>query len=240
MRNKIKKIISKLTRKGSGKPVVFFEVDKDFHDVYALAHKRTNMSSSDNTLRRQRHYALMQLLKQILPIVNKGHVAECGCWQGLSAYQIAYQLKYNNFRNRFFIFDSFAGLSEFNDEDLKGNVVKDHNKRRKEFSASLKDVQANLCEFDFIEFKKGWIPERFDEVSGLDFSFVHIDVDLYQPIKDSLEFFYPRMIKGGVVVFDDYGYLSFPGAKTAVDEFMQGKNDFFLHLAAGSAFIIKD
>jgi hypothetical protein len=47
---------------------------------------------------------------------------------------------------------------------------------------------------------------------------VHIDVDLYQPYVDSIEFFYPRLLDGGVMVFDDYGSAGFMGARKAVDE----------------------
>ena len=72
------------------------------------------------------------------------------------------------------------------------------------------------------------------------FIFVHIDVDLYQPIKDALEFFYSRTLESGIIVLDDYGAIDFPGAKKAVDEFLQNKKDFFLPLPSGQAFLVKD
>lgn len=220
-------------------PAVYFQIDREFRDLYATALEKTQLSASDNTLRRQRNYSLMQLLKASPAIANEGEVAECGCWRGSSAYQIAYRLKTAGFRNKFFIFDSFEGLSDFQKEDLANNAIADPAARKKEFACPLDIVMDNLKEFDFIEYKKGWIPARFNETAGLKFSFIHIDVDLYQPIRDSLEFFYPRMVKGGIIVFDDYGYLSFPGAKKAVDEFLKGKSDFFLPMPYGGAFIIK-
>jgi hypothetical protein len=51
------------------------------------------------------------------------------------------------------------------------------------------------------------------------FKLVHIDVDLYQPTRDSVEFFYPRMVPGGVILCDDYGSTRCPGARRAMDEF---------------------
>lgn len=222
------------------RPTVFFEMDDEFNKLYLLALQRTQMSATDNLLKKQRHYTLMQLFRQVLSIINRGNVAECGSWRGLSAYQIAYWLKRYNFKNKFYIFDSFEGLSDFRKEDLENNIIGDRGSRKKEFACPLSTVQDNLKEFEFIEYKKGWIPSRFSEVNDLMFSFVHIDVDLYQPIKDSLEFFYPRVIDGGVIALDDYGYLGFPGAKRAVDEFIKNKNDFFLHLPSGEAFIMKN
>jgi len=222
-----------------GRPSVLFEIDSDFNTLYLTALEKTQMLATDNLLKRQRNYTLMQLLKQALPVINAGNVAECGCWRGASAYQTAYHLKNNHFKNKFYIFDSFEGLSDFQREDLENNRICDTEKRKKEFSCSLEVVKENLKEFDFIEYKKGWIPSRFNEADSLKFSFVHIDVDLYRPIKDSLEFFYPRMVEGGIIALDDYGYLGFPGAKRAVDEFVEGKGIFFLPLPSGEAFIIK-
>lgn len=244
--SRIKKLFKK-TLKGlnfeieriNGRPSVFFEVDGEFNKLYLTALEKTQMLATDNPLKRQRNYTLMQLLKQVLPIINGGNVAECGCWRGASAYQIAYHLKNNHFQNKFYIFDSFEGLSDFEKEDLENSRISDIEKRKKEFFCSLDVVKENLKEFDFIEYKKGWIPGRFNEVDGLKFCFAHIDVDLYRPIKDSLEFFYPRMVEGGIIAFDDYGYLAFPGAKRAVDEFIEGKGIFFLPLPSGEAFIIK-
>jgi O-methyltransferase len=69
---------------------------------------------------------------------------------------------------------------------------------------------------------------------------VHIDVDLYQPTLDSLEFFWPRLADGGFVVVDDYGSSQFPGATTATNEFLdKNKPSFFYKVPMGACFIIK-
>ncbi len=236
----IKKIFLKLGIEISRRPKVpvkFFEIDRDFLDIYNLAQQKTQMTSTDNLSRRERHYTLNQLVQKIKNL--DGDVAECGCWRGLSAYQTAYRLQQQKFDGTFYIFDSFEGLSDFEDEDIPLGGIKDQQQRKKEFSCGEDIVRNNLKEFSFIEYKKGWIPERFDEVKDKNFSFVHIDVDMYQPILDSFRFFYERMVKGGIIVFDDYGFTYFPGAKKAVDEFMEGKDDFFLALSSGQAFMVK-
>ena len=53
-----------------------------------------------------------------------------------------------------------------------------------------------LKDFDFVKIYKGWIPEKFNLVDNSKFSFVHIDVDLYEPTLKSLEFFFPRLEEG--------------------------------------------
>ena len=74
-------------------------------------------------------------------------------------------------------------------------------------------------EFEFVDLFPGWIPTRFSEVADRTFGFLSIDVDLYQPIRDALEFFYPRLCGGAIIYLDDYGFNDFPGARLAVDEF---------------------
>jgi len=237
----IKKLFLSLGLEISRKPKVplkFFEIEDDFNDLYMKAQIKTQMVDSDNLSRRERHYTLNQLIQSVIKI--NGDVVECGCWRGLSSYQIATRLEQTAFKGNFYIFDSFEGLSNFDDEDIPLGGIKDEETRKKEFACGEDIVKKNLKEFNFIEYKRGWIPSRFAEVSEHKFSFVHIDVDMYQPILDAFKFFYERMMPGGIIVFDDYGFTFFPGAKKAVDEFMYDKNDFFIALPSGQAFMIKN
>ena len=72
------------------------------------------------------------------------------------------------------------------------------------------------------------------------FILVHMDVDLYEPYRDSIEFFFPRLVEGGAMVFDDYGLTQFPGAKLAIDEAMDiMKPSLFYKIPTGGAFLIK-
>src|SRR6185437_3392088 len=85
----------------------------------------------------------------------------------------------------------------------------------------------------------GWIPDCFDQVRDRTFCFLQIDVDLYQPTLDSLHFFYPRMMPGGIILSDDYGFESCPGARRAFDEFMQAHAEPIAMMPTGQAFVIK-
>jgi hypothetical protein len=91
-----------------------------------------------------------------------------------------------------------------------------------------------------LEYYAGWIPTKFQEVADQKFILVHMDVDLYEPFRDSIEFFFPRLVKGGAIAFDDYGLSQFPGAKTAVDEAVAAFNpSVFYKVPTGGAFLIK-
>ena len=110
-----------------------------------------------------------------------------------------------------------------------------------DLQCSIDVVKNNLKEFDeeCIYFYPGWIPERFDHVKDRVFSFVHIDVDLYEPTLHSLRFFYPRMEAGGIILCDDYGFTSCPGATAACDLYFKDKQEMMISLPCGGGFIIR-
>lgn len=177
-----------------------------------------------------RKYTVWQFMNHIKHI--PGHTAECGTFTGATSWYICESIKNTN--KKHLVFDSFQGLSEPDKEDgnswAKGNL-----------SASEEIFTSNLKEFiDFIEIYKGWIPESFNKIKETKFSFLHIDVDLYQPTFDSIEFFYPLISTGGIIICDDYGFVqTCPGAKKAIDDFMKDKKEDIILLPTGQCLIIK-
>lgn len=163
-----------------------------------------------------------------------GDMAECGCYKGASAWFMAKEAP----SIKLHLFDSFAGLSPPEGADITGNSL--HSLWHKgALAANEEHVKNTLKDFSNIVIYKGWIPERFPEISHLKFRLVHIDVDLYQPTLDSLNFFYERLTSGGVIVLDDYGFLTCPGAYQAAQEFARERGEHILHLPTGQGVLIK-
>jgi len=160
-------------------------------------------------------------------------LAECGCYQGASAYFMAEA----GAGSTLHLFDSFEGLSKPDEHDLASDntPIYWHEGDLRTNESIVRNV---LAGFDNVKFHKGWIPEKFKETENEKFRVVHIDVDLYQPTKDSLEYFYPRMIPGGVIVMDDFGFTSCPGAHKAATEFMKDKKQHIIHLPTGQGIIL--
>ena len=163
----------------------------------------------------------------------KGDMAECGSYTGASAYFMAEAAP----QTPMFLFDSFEGLSLPGAEDSAENGIRYW--KAGDMCSPEEILHQNLAEFDNIHVMKGWIPERFPEVSNHLFRLVHIDVDLYEPTLESLRFFYPRLEAGGVIVLDDYGFTTCPGAYKATNKFMSDKPEYVLHLPTGQGVIIR-
>ncbi len=130
------------------------------------------------------------------------------------------------------MFDSFEGISAPLIED--GNYWEKGN-----LACSESVIRENLKEFDFVVYHKGCIPTKFQEVSDVKFCFVHLDVDLYQPTLDSLTFFYEKMIQGGIILCDDYGFTTCPGAKKAMDSFFSDKHEEVVSLPTRQGFVVR-
>jgi hypothetical protein len=200
------------------------EQDERFDDAY-LAGIFATRTGPLPLRRRNRFLNLMRQFERTLEL--DGLVVECGCFKGLSSFLMCSRLRQHNaaFDGRGYqIFDSFQGLSEPRAEDaLAGaGAAAPHpaDVKAGRYAARLEDVKRALAPFPGIEFFPGWIPEAFPKAGGAPCRFVHVDVDLYQPTRDSLEHFWPRLVRGALMVCDDYNW---PGGKRAVDEFCHAR-----------------
>ena len=198
--------------------------DEDFNAYLA----RFGELKGHNTDRR---WIIHQLLRLIADV--PGDTAECGVFQGAGSYLMCKANERDQQHKRHhYMFDSFAGLSRPAGADGSYWQAGD-------MAVGEELVRANLMDCRDFTLMKGWIPTRFQEVADRHFAFVHIDVDLYEPTRDSLAFFLPRMSPGGIIVVDDYGFTTCPGATRAVEEVLAGAPERMLALPDGGGFLIK-
>jgi O-methyltransferase len=172
----------------------------EFEPYWLEAEPRTIVS-------RARCYVLWALLRQALRV--EGEVWECGVYRGGTAQLLARAaLDYGPREVR--LFDSFEGLPQ-------ADAARDLHVAGEFGDTSVEAVR------EFLKYPahlhKGFMPDTFEPFRGSRIAFAHLDVDLYRSVTDCLQFIWPRMPAGGVIVIDDYGFPSCPGAKAAVDEF---------------------
>jgi hypothetical protein len=103
-------------------------------------------------------------------------------------------------------------------------------------------VGARLSPYrDHCQLHPGFIPDTFSEVATVDqYSLVNIDVDLYPTNAACCEWFWPRMVPGGVLIFNDYGFFPYrKSTRKAVEEYFADRYEQPIVLPTGQAFIIK-
>lgn len=171
------------------------------------------------------HDSRIALMRKCVDIIDErkleGNIAEVGVFRGDFARLLN---KYMPSRN-LYLFDTFEG---FPDDDLKQEEQID--KKKKLFKDTSDSYVLSRMPFpEKCIIKKGYFPKTAEGIEDR-FCFVSLDTDLYKPIKQGLEFFYPKMVKGGVIFIHDFGTQDWSGVKRAVYEFSDEYNASFFPL----------
>jgi hypothetical protein len=163
---------------------------------------------------------LRGLYRGVKYVVNSripGDLVECGCAQGGSAALMALTLAQANAQRRLWLFDTFAGLPaptlgdpDFEIADLfTGTCVGTVAEVRGLFQRLSVDKEVRLVQ--------GLFQDTMPSAEIRQIALLHIDGDWYESVKACLENLFDKVVPGGIVQFDDYGYWQ--GARKAVDEF---------------------
>lgn len=165
-----------------------------------------------------------ELFKKISNI--DGDIVECGVGKGRSFTMLAYLTALEGKSRTLWGFDSFEGFPEPSIEDKSPR-----NPRRGEWKKLTQEMVYKLLSETGLDDKfitsnvrvvKGFFKDTMPRCDVEKISFLNLDVDLYDSYKVCLEKLFPRVAKGGVVLFDEYDDAhKFPGAKRAIDEYFQ-------------------
>ena len=216
----------------------FSDPDARFDELY-LEGLFTTGTAPAPLRRRDRFRLLLQQFERTLAF--DGRIAECGCFRGLSSFLLCSRMRQHDVRfdgTGYEIYDSFCGLSDPQPEDAptaESDELVVASLRAGHFAFPLQEVQRVLAAYPGICYGAGWIPDAFPNDERR-YRFVHVDVDLYQPTKASLEYFWPRLVPGALMVCDDYNW---DGAKRAVEEFSRASATAFSVTANNQAVFAK-
>lgn len=140
-----------------------------------------------------------------------GEVWECGVYSGGSALRIANTIQQFKKPSIFRLFDSFTGIKS--SDPSRDTVHRDGDFGDADYDGLTK----LLAPFQFLYIHKGHIPSTFKGLETCKISIAHIDVDVYNSTLDCLNFIWPRLLVGGVIVIDDYFASTCHGCTAAVD-----------------------
>ena len=195
---------------------------------------------------RKKYLYLEKMFEKVTDL--EGDIVECGIGKGASFLKLATFLQQSGSARKLWGFDSFEGFPEPSPEDRSPR-----NTRKGEFDyINAGDVAKLLF---MLGFKRQWIESHIKIVKGFfedtlpsntisKIALLHLDVDLYDSYKTCLQYLFPKVVKGGVVLFDEYANkkenLYFPGAKKAIDEYFHGtKQKLSRSTISGKYFLIK-
>ena len=180
-----------------------------------------------------RCFELWSLVEEVKKV--EGAIIEIGAWRGGTGALIAKRAQDFGINETVYICDTFEGIvkagendSSFRDGDLSNASIKDVQKLEK--SLDLKNVKI----------LKGIFPDETQHlVHDQKFRLCHIDVDVYESARGIVDWIWPKIPVGGVIVYDDYGFESCDGIAKFVNEEKDKGDRLVIHNLNGHAVVIK-
>jgi O-methyltransferase len=181
----------------------------------------------------ERVFALCEAVKYIHDKNIEGDIVECGVWKGGSMMAVAETLlSVNESSRNLYLFDTFEGMVPPTDQDVDitgvaAESLLEQSDKMKDDSvwccASLEIVKNVLNSVGYpsekIYFVKGMVEYTIPSHAPNKIALLRLDTDWYESTKHEMEYLFPRLAKGGVLIIDDYGHWK--GARKAVDEYLE-------------------
>ena len=206
------------------------DISKDIEIFSELAGKY--VAEGVTMLHYDRLYTLFQAIGNILSL--KGDVIELGVFQGGSLKFMREVMDKAGSPQNLYGFDTFEGHAVITEHD--GGVHK-----KEMFSTGGIEEIATYVNDPRVQLIKGDVSQTISpflaQSSGI--ALAHFDMDVYQPTADALPLVYEKLLPGGIILFDDYGFISCPGVKRAADDFLMTVHTTHFHLMTGQMIIVK-
>ncbi len=181
----------------------------------------------------ERVQALVNAARYVVANGIEGDFVECGVWRGGSSMAVALTFKeLGDVSRHLYLYDTYEGMNAPTEHDvtLDGERADaTFADRRLSDDASdwcrspLDDVEQNLAKTGYprakLHFVKGKVEETIPaEMPNGPIALLRLDTDWYESTRHELEHLYPRLVRGGVLIIDDYGHWA--GARKAVDDYI--------------------
>jgi O-methyltransferase len=164
----------------------------------------------------------------------EGDFVECGVNRGGLARTIIHYVNFNDLGKKFYLLDTFQGLSE------KYITEKEKARGRKPggYEECYDAVKETFREFN-VEIIKGMVPDTLVQVKADKVCYLSIDMNCVMPEVAAVEFFWDKLVSGGVVVLDDYGWPGHIEQKVGLDKVAAERSVQVLALPTGQGLIFK-
>lgn len=168
-----------------------------------------------------------------------GDFVDCGVHTGIFARAVVNFVDFNKYPKKYYLLDTFNGLDDMysTPEEMKRNSTMGYD--RDDSDLLYRKVQQSFKEYN-VNIIRGTIPESLNNVDSNEVCYLSIDMNCVAPEIAALEFFWDKMVSGGIIILDDYGYAnSTNDQKKAHDLFAASKGVMVLTLPTCQGMIIK-
>ena len=172
-----------------------------------------------------------------------GDFVECGVNHGFLSSAIMNYLDWNRGDRTFYLLDTFQGLDpKYVSEGERAGGILDKNRELLDngfYVSGVESVRRNFSEWPRAKIIEGSIPETLPQIDSGAIAFVHIDLNCSPPEVAALEFLWPRLVPGAVILLDDYAYNGYRPQKLGMDGFARQKQVAIAALPTGQGLLIR-
>ena len=166
-----------------------------------------------------------------------GDFVECGVNTGILSLAVCDYIDFNSTSKNFWLFDTFEGIPESQMSDKEKPL------RRVENERFYADVW-NLARTNFAPYPKaclirGMVPDTLPQAAVEKACYLSIDMNIAAPEKAVIEYFWPKLVTGAVVILDDYAWQGYEEQKQVMDGFARSVGTEVLTLPTGQGLLVK-
>lgn len=169
--------------------------------------------------------------------LSRFNAVECGVFTGSSLVACSRYAHESGIPFKMLGLDTFCGLPPLSEQDKQYAPADATYLTKTLFTETSKaGVQALVDKAGLsgsVELREGLFSETLPTLDEQRYHYVNIDCDLFEPHIECLEYFYPRMVPGGVIFFDDYNSVNYPMAGKAIDQFFSDKPEKLAQIRYG-------
>jgi O-methyltransferase len=217
----------------------FRETQKYVKEKFDFSNDFIGMSKKNIDKLLYRHWYVNYCVRHAIEFAKSSeyNFVECGTANGVTAFFALKEIENNIQKQNFLmhLYDSWGSMQEKDLLETEMNHIGNYSE------LDINRTKKNLKEFeDKIIYHIGYIPESLDnEKAPKTIVYMHIDLNSAMPTLASLEFFFPRLVRGGVILFDDYGQEEYKDTKKITDKFFSDKPGMLLKLPTSQAIYFR-
>jgi hypothetical protein len=163
-----------------------------------------------------------------------GDFVECGVNTGIHSLAICEYVGFNALSKRFYLFDTFCGIPDEQRSAQERAHAANH-----EYRECYELACANFAPYPGAVLVRGKVPDTLPTVLIEQVAYLSIDMNIAYPERKAIEYFWPKLATGALIVLDDYGWRGYEEQKTAMDEFARGAGVEVLTLPTGQGLLVK-
>lgn len=166
-----------------------------------------------------------------------GDFVECGTNTGIMSLAVCDYLDFNSLNKKFWLFDTFSGIPEHQVSSKETELGRLNENDM--YPECFERAQKNFSHFPNANLIRGEVPGTLRKVEIEQVAYLCIDMNISLPEQAAFSHFWPRMVSGGIIVFDDYGWSAYREQKDYHDAFAKKMGVEILLLPTGQGLLIK-